>query len=101
MKIKKGDTIQVITGKDTGRTGKVDRVYPKSEKVLVESINMYKKHMQKSEQMPKGGVVDMPRPLTVSNVMFVCPKCKKMSRIGFKITDKKKVRICKKCNKAV
>ncbi|KKQ38316.1 MAG: 50S ribosomal protein L24 [Candidatus Roizmanbacteria bacterium GW2011_GWA2_37_7] len=101
MKIKKGDTIQVIAGKDKGRTGKVERAYPKSEKILVENINMYKKHMQKSEKLPKGGVVDVPRPLTISNVMFMCPKCKKPSRIGYAIKDAKKHRVCKKCNKVV
>ena len=101
MKIKKGDTIQVIAGKDKGRTGKVERVYSKSKKILIENINMYKKHIQKSEQMPKGGVVDLSRPLTISNAMFVCPKCKKISRIGYKITEKNKVRICKKCKKEV
>jgi len=101
MKIKKGDTIQVIAGKDKGRTGKVERVYAKSDKLLIENINMYKKHMQKSEQMPQGGVVDVPRPLMVSNVMFVCPKCKKTSRIGYSITNKNKVRICKKCTEEV
>lgn len=101
MKIKKGDTIQVITGKDKGRTGKVERVYPKSEKILVENMNMYKKHVAKSEQMPKGGVVDLSRPLRISNAMFLCPKCKKPSRVGYKIVDTKKIRICKKCTKAV
>lgn len=101
MKIKKGDTIQVIAGKDKGRQGKVERVYAKSEKILIENINMYKKHVQKSEQMPKGGVVDISRPLTVSNIMFLCPKCKKISRIGYTIIETKKMRICKKCNKVI
>lgn len=101
MKIKKGDTIYVLAGKDKGRTGKVVKIYPKSEKVLIENINMYKKHMQKSEQMPKGGVVDVARPLNVSNVMTMCQKCKKPTRIGYLLNDKKKIRICKKCNKEI
>lgn len=99
MKIKKGDTVQVITGKDKGRKGKVERVYPKSEKVMVETINMFKRHVKKSEQAPKGGIVEVSRPLPVSNVMMVCPKCKKPSRIGYVRTEGKKTRVCKSCQK--
>jgi len=101
MKIKKDDTVVVIAGKDKGQQGKVERVYKKSGKVLIPQINMYKKHMKKTEQMPQGGIVDIPRPLEVSNVMLVCPKCKKPARVGLEVVDGKKFRVCKKCNKRI
>lgn len=71
MKVKTGDTIRVIAGKDKGREGKIVRVYPKQNKVLIENINMFKKHIKKSEQSPQGGVVEVPRPLDASNVKKV------------------------------
>ncbi len=101
MKIKKGDTIIVITGKDKKRKGKVDRVYPKSHTLIVENMNIYKRHIKKSEQSPEGGVVDVPRPLKSSNVMFECPKCKKPSRLGYEVVNGAKKRVCKKCGKTV
>ena len=101
MKINKNDTIVVITGKDKGTQGKVDRVYPKSSKLLVPTLNKYKKHMKKSESNPQGGVVEVPRPLLISNVMLVCPKCKKPARVGYEVVDNKKFRVCKKCNKRI
>ena len=99
MKIKKGDTIIVTTGKDKTRQGKVDRVYPKTERVLVENINLYKKHVQKSKETPQGGIVEIPRPLPVSNIMLICKKCKKPGRTKYEVKDGKKIRICKKCGK--
>ncbi len=101
MKIKKNDTIVVITGKDKGTEGKVDRVYPKSSKLLVPTLNKYKKSMKKSESNPQGGIVEVPRPLKISNVMLVCPKCKKPARVGYELVDNKKYRVCKKCNKRI
>lgn len=98
MKIKKGDTIRVLSGKDKGREGKVDRVYRKQKKVLVPTVNIYKKHIKKNEQMPQGGVVELPRPLLISRVMLVCPKCKKPTRVGYLIDGEKKHRICRKCD---
>ncbi len=95
MKIRKGDTVLVIAGKDKGRTGTVDRVYPKSEKVLVENINMYKKAVPKTEQTPQGGIMDVPRPIHMSNLMVVDPKTKKPSRVRYEIKDGKKERVFK------
>ena len=97
MKIRKGDKVKVIYGKDKGREGVVEKVYKKSMKVLVPGINLYKKHVKKSEQFPQGGVVEVPRPLHVSKVMLICPKCNKPTRVGYKLVDGKKFRICKKC----
>jgi len=104
MKIKKGDKIRVTAGKDKGRDGVIDRVYPKSNRILIQKMNIYKKHIKKSDKMPQGGVVEVPRPLDVSKVMLICPKCGKLTRIGYKIEKNlpvskqgRKIRICKKC----
>lgn len=101
MKIKKGDKIKVITGKDKGREGTVERVYRKSKKVLIQGVNLFKRHLKKSEQSPQGGIIDIPRPILVSKVMLICPNCKKTTRVGFKIEKNKKFRICKKCGSRI
>lgn len=101
MKIKKGDKIRVITGKDKGREGLIERVYRKSKKVLVQGINLFKRHLKKSEQAPQGGIVDVPRPILISKVMLICPKCGKTTRVGFKLEKNKKFRICKKCQSKI
>src|SRR3989339_409128 len=98
MKIKKGDKIKVISGKDKGREGTVEKVYKKSNRILVPKVNIYKKHIKKNEKMPQGGVVELPRPLNVAKVMIICPKCTKMTRIGYQVIKGKKLRICKKCS---
>lgn len=98
MKIRKGDKVKIIAGKDKGREGKVERVYLKQNKILIEGINLYKKHIKKSDKVPQGGVVEIPRPLFMAKVMLICPKCKKTTRVGYKVEKGKKFRICKKCN---
>lgn len=95
MKIKTGDTVLVLTGKDKGRTGKVERIYKKSDKVLVENINMHKKSIPKTEQYPKGAVIDVSRPVHISNIMTVDPKTKKPGRAFFTVIDGKKERAFK------
>lgn len=97
MKIKKGDKVKVIAGKNKGQEGTVERVYKKANRVMLPGINMYKKHVKKNEQLPQGGVVDLPRPLDVAKLMVVCPHCNKPTRLGFKVEGNKKQRICKKC----
>ena len=101
MKIKKNDKVRIIAGKDKGRNGVIERVYQKQNKVLVTGINMYKKHIKKNEKMPQGGVVELPRPMNVSKIMFICPVCKKPVRLGYKLEKNKKVRICKACSTIV
>ncbi len=101
MKIKKNDTVKIIAGKDKGRQGKIEKVYKKSGKVLIPGINIYKKHIKKSEQTPQGGVVELPRPINVAKVMLVCPICKKTTRIGYVIERNKKYRVCKKCKSKI
>ncbi|OGK20597.1 50S ribosomal protein L24 [Candidatus Roizmanbacteria bacterium RIFCSPHIGHO2_02_FULL_37_13b] len=97
MKFKKGDKIRVFVGKDKGREGKIEKVYSKMSKVLIVGINIYKKHIKKNEKMPKGGIVELPRPMDVSKLMFICPKCKADVKLGYKFIGQKKLRICRKC----
>lgn len=97
MKIKKNDTIKMLAGKDSGKTGKVLRSFPVEEKIIVEGLNIVKKNRKPRKEGEKGQIVETPRKITVSNAMLICPKCGKATRIGYKITDADKVRICKKC----
>ena len=98
MRIKKGDQIQIIAGKDKGKTGKVLRVVPEKLRVVVEGLNLAKKHMKPKKGGEKGQRIEVPMSLSISNVMLVCPKCGKISRIGFKVSKDEKTRVCKKCN---
>lgn len=100
MKIKKEDTVLVIAGKYRGKVGKVLKTYPKKEKILVEGVNMVKKHQKPRKAGEKGSIIQMPSPIHVSNVKLICQKCKKATRVGYKIEKGKKMRICKKCDQA-
>ena len=97
MKLKKGDTIIVTTGKDRGKTGIISRVVDGGKKVVVEGVNMYKKRVRPKRQGEKGQVVSVARSIDVSNACIVCGNCGKKTRIGVKINDGKKERFCKKC----
>lgn len=101
MKIKKNDQVKMLTGKDSGKTGKVSSVIPGENKVIVEGLNLVKKHMRPRREGEKGQRVEVPRKIQVSNVALVCPKCGKTTRIGFKIAGENKVRVCKKCNSEI
>jgi large subunit ribosomal protein L24 len=97
MKLKKGDTVLIISGKDRGRKGKILKALPKEQKILVESINLKKKHVRPKREEEKGQVVQIPAPIHVSNVKLICSKCGKATRIGYKIAENRKYRMCKKC----
>ena len=101
MKLKKGDKIKVMVGKDKGRDGLIERVYVRSGKILVAGVNLYKKHVKKSEKMPQGGRIDVPRPLDVSKVALICPKCGKATRVRYSIGTEKKQRMCVKCKNII
>lgn len=101
MKIKKNDKVTIQTGKDRGKSGVVEKVYPKQNSILITGLNLYKKHVRKSEQMPKGGIVEVARPLDIAKVGLVCPHCKMIVRIGYQIESGKKSRICKKCKSII
>ncbi len=101
VKIKKGDQVLVIAGKDRGRKGKVIQALPKGGRVVVEGLNIRKKHVRPKKEGEKGQVVEVPVPLPVSDVKLICPKCGKPTRVGYKIEGNKKYRICKKCNREI
>ncbi len=101
MKIKKNDEVVVIAGKDRGKTGKVERVIPQKNKVIVGGVNIVKKHNRPSKRNPQGGIMEMAAPIDVSNVMLKCSRCHKPTRIGYKILNQKKYRICKKCGEEI
>ncbi len=100
MKFKIGDNVKITAGKDKGRDGKIERVFPKTLLVVVPGVNLYKKHM-KGFQGQKGGIYDIPRPLGLGKIALICPKCKKITRIGYSVKGEKKARICKKCKKEI
>jgi large subunit ribosomal protein L24 len=101
MKIKKGDTVKILKGKDRGKSGKVIRVFPAMNKVLVEGLNLYKKHVRPKRQGEKGEVVEIAKPLAAANVALLCPHCKQATRVGYKLEGIKKFRYCKKCKNNV
>ncbi len=97
MKIKKGDTVQVLSGNDKGKTGEVLEVIPKESKVVVKGVNVRKKHVKPRKQGEEGGIISVECAINSAKLNVVCPKCGKATRIAYKIEDGKKVRICKKC----
>jgi large subunit ribosomal protein L24 len=102
MKIKKGDKVKVLSGKDSGKTGKVLQVYTDRDKVSVEGVNLVYKNMRPKKQGEKGQRIQFPAPLAVSNIALVCPQCGQAVRVGYKILENKsKVRVCKKCKEII
>ncbi len=97
MKIKSGDKVLMLVGKDKGKIGKVMKVFPKKNKVVVEGLNLCKKHYRPRREGEKGEIVEIPRPVDVSNVALICPNCEKPTRVGYRFENGKKVRYCKKC----
>lgn len=107
MKIHKSDTVLIISGKDRTKKGKVFQVFPKENRILVEGLNLKKKHQKPRKTGEKGQIVLTPGPIPVSNVKLVCSKCGKATRAGYKIinselkTQKSKIRFCKKCGQEI
>lgn len=105
QRIKKGDTVEIIAGKDKGFRNDVVRVFPKENRVVVNGVNIMKRHekaRQAGNQQIPAQIVDFEAPLDLSNVMLVCPKCDKSTRVGFRIKDDGfKTRVCKKCNEEI
>lgn len=98
MKIKKGDQVKILAGKDRGKKGRVLRVLPKENRLVVEGLNLVTKHIKAKRQGEKGQRVKMAVPFQASNVLLFCPKCKKAIRVGYKVlTDGAKKRFCRKC----
>ncbi|HLC87640.1 MAG TPA: 50S ribosomal protein L24 [Patescibacteria group bacterium] len=99
-KIKKGDKVKILLGKDSGREGSVDKVLGKTNQVVVSGVNIYKRSVKKMGET-QGGIIDLVKPVDISNVVLVCPNCNKPSRVGFKVEKDSKIRICKKCGKEI
>ncbi len=96
--VKKGDTVEVIAGRQRGKRGKVLQVRPKHGTLIVEGVNILKRHSKPTQKLPQGGVVEKEGPLYSSRVMLVCPKCSKAARVGHGyLADGTKVRVCKRC----
>ncbi|WP_227764133.1 50S ribosomal protein L24 [Zhaonella formicivorans] len=100
--VKKGDTVLVITGKNAGKKGKVLTVIPDKQRVIVEGVNVVKRHTKANQKMPQGGIVEKEAPISSSNVMLYCTKCNSPTRIAHKfLDDGTKVRYCKKCGEVL
>ncbi|EMX5394184.1 TPA_asm: 50S ribosomal protein L24 [Listeria monocytogenes] len=101
MHVKKGDKVKVITGKDKGKSGKVLAAFPKKDRVLIEGINMVKKHTKPSNINPQGGILNVEAPIHVSNVMLIDPKTGEPTRVGYEVKGDKKVRVAKKSGEII
>jgi len=100
--VKKNDTVKVISGKEKGKTGKVIVVLPKKERVIIEKINLVKRHTKPKGAAGQGGIIEKEGAIHISNVMVVCPKCNSAVRFGYKLLeDGNKVRVCKKCEEVI
>jgi large subunit ribosomal protein L24 len=104
MRIKRNDLVEVIAGNDRGARGRVLRAYPKDHRVVVESVNIRKKHqspMQAGRGQVQAGIIQFEAPIDVSNVMLVCPQCEEKTRVGVRREDGMKIRVCKKCGEDI
>ncbi|MFA6271840.1 MAG: 50S ribosomal protein L24 [Patescibacteria group bacterium] len=101
MKVKKGDQVKIVKGKDRGKKGKISQVFPKEGFVVVEGQNLRIKHARPKKEGQKGEKVQFSAPMREENVMLICPKCGKQTRIGHKLIENKKSRICKKCKEVI
>ena len=97
LSIKKGDSVLVVSGSSKGKTGKIMRTIPSSGRVIVEGINLRKRHVRPKKEGEKGQTVMVPSPIHASNVRMVCSACSRKTRVGHTLQDGKKVRVCKKC----
>ncbi|MCL2883060.1 MAG: 50S ribosomal protein L24 [Coriobacteriia bacterium] len=101
MRIHKGDKVKVISGKDRGAIGPVMKALPENRKVIVEKVAVAKKAQRPTRLNPSGGIMSIERPIHVSTVMLICPKCNETTRVEIKAVDGKKLRFCKKCHKEI
>lgn len=102
LEIKKGDMVEIINGKHKGKTGKILKKLVDSDSVLIEKLNLVKRHTKPSKSVPQGGIVEKEAPIHYSNVLLLCPKCKRGVRVAFKVLgDSTKVRVCRKCKEVI
>lgn len=101
-RLKKNDTVKILAGKDKGKSGKILFVFPDKGRVLVQGLNLIKKHIRRTREDQQGGVIQKESPIHISNLMVVCQKCGKPTKIGFNVlSDGTKIRICKKCKELI
>lgn len=100
-KLKKGDQVMVLTGRDRGKKSKIARVYSKTHRAIVEGVNIAKKHQKASAKYVHGGIIEKPIPLSLSNLVLICPNCGQPTRVGFKTVNENKTRLCKKCHQPI
>lgn len=102
FKLKKGDRVTVIAGKDKGKTGRVMEVFPKENRCLVERLNLVKRHLRRAKANEQSGIIERESPISMSNLMLFCSKCNRSARVGFRLLqDGSKVRACKKCKEII
>ena len=102
MKVRRNDTVIIIAGKDKGKKGKVRRAIPEEHRVIVEGLNMIKRHSRAKRAARQAGIIELEAPTHISNIMLLCEKCGKPTRVGFRfLTDGKKMRICKSCQEVI
>ena len=100
MKLVTGDEVIVLQGKDKGKKGNLEKVFPKKNQVLVSGVNIYKKHVKRTGKVP-GGITDIIKPLHIAKVALVCPKCNLATKTAVTLLNGKKVRVCKKCKQEI
>ncbi|MDE2025971.1 MAG: 50S ribosomal protein L24 [Patescibacteria group bacterium] len=101
MKLIKGDEVIVTRGKDKGKKAKIEKVFAKEGRILLPGVNEFKRHVKGNMQGQASDILTLNRPVTETNVALICPKCKKQTRVGYKIEKDKKVRVCRKCGKEI
>ncbi len=101
MKLVKNDEVIITKGKDKRKRGKIDKVFTKENMILVPGVNLYKRHYKSKVQNKPSEIIEITKPFPVGNVALICPKCKKPTRVGYKMDNKEKVRFCRKCNKKI
>lgn len=101
MKIKSNDNVKIIKGKDRNKEGKVIQVFPEAGKVVVEGLNLMKKHLRTRKAGEKGQILELAAPVRVENVSLICPKCSRTTRVGYKLDGKDKKRVCAKCKEFI
>lgn len=97
MKFRKGDEVMITAGKDKGKKGKIEKILSKQDRVVLPGLNIYKRHLKKKDEKNPGGIVEFSRPVPLGNIAFLCSKCGKVTRLGFKLSKGSKSRVCRKC----